>query len=322
MGTREQGERGRFSSRRKLEAVLRLLRGEDLDKLSRHPICNLDSGSRRSEARVASARMRSYMGRLDGKVAIITGGGGSMGSAQARLFTKEGSAVCVADYNLEAAQKVALELTDIGRRAIVVKLDVRDAKQWEACVAATEQAFGKVTTLCNIAGANFRVGFEEQTEEMWRTVIDTNLTAYFVGTKAVVPAMRRAGGGCILNIGSLSSIRQGAGGPAYGVSKIGLVGLTRSTAAAFAKDNVRCVLISPGHVDTNFIRGNNPHSPNDWKTSIDNPENYEARRRLTPLGRLCTPEDIASAFLFAASDEASMISGSMITVDGGAAGGA
>jgi 3alpha(or 20beta)-hydroxysteroid dehydrogenase len=256
------------------------------------------------------------MGRLDGKVAIITGGGGSMGSAVARLFTKEGASVCVADFRAEAANKTAAELSE-HRKAIPFTLDVRDSKQWEACVAATEKAFRKVTTLCNIAGANFRVSFEEQTEEMWDTIIDTNLTAYFLGTKAVVPAMKRAGGGCVLNIGSLGSIRQGAGSPAYGVSKIGLVGLTRSTAAAFAKDNIRSVLISPGHVDTDFIRQNSAHSPNDWATSIDNPENYESRRKNTPLGRLCTPEDIASAFLFAASDEASMITGSMITVDGG-----
>ncbi len=258
------------------------------------------------------------MGRLDGKVAIITGGAGSMGSAQAQLFSREGAAVSIADFNFDAAQKLAAELTVLGRKAVACKLDVRDSGQWQACVGETEKAFGKITTLCNIAGANVRVGFEEQTEEMWRTIVDTNLTAYFIGTKAVVPAMRRAGGGCIINIGSLGSIRQGAGSPAYGVSKIGLVGLTRSTAAAFAKDNIRCVLVSPGHVDTAFIRGNNPHSPNDWRTSIDNPENYEARRKATPLGRLCTPEDVAAAFLFAASDDASMITGSMITVDGGA----
>ncbi len=257
-------------------------------------------------------------GRLEGKVAIITGGGGSMGSAMARLFTKEGAAVCVADFRPEAAQKVADELKKVGRKAVPFTLDVRDSKQWEACVAATEKAFGKVTTLCNVAGANVRVSFDGQTEEMWRMIIDTNLTAYFLGTKAVVPAMRRAGSGCVLNIGSLGSIRQGAGSPAYGVSKIGLVGLTRSTAAAYAKDQIRCVLISPGHVDTNFLRENSQYSPNDWSTSIENPENYENRRRSTPLGRLCTPEDIASAFMFAASDEASMITGSMITVDGGA----
>jgi 3-oxoacyl-[acyl-carrier protein] reductase len=100
---------------------------------------------------------------------------------------------------------------------------------------------------------------------------------------------------------------------------MGLVALTRSIAMSYAAENIRSVIISPGHVDTPFIRANNPYSPNDARTSIDNPENYERRRRGTPLGRLQTPEDIARAFLFAASDDASMITGSMITVDGGSA---
>ena len=257
--------------------------------------------------------------RLANRSAIITGGAGSMGSAQARLFSSEGASVCVADYNLKGAQEVATEIGEGGGNAIAVELDVRDSTAWEDAVSDTEREFGKVDTLCNIAGANFRVPFDDQTEEMWRTIVDTNLTAYFLGTKAAVPAMRRAGKGVIINIGSLGSIRQGAGSPAYGVSKIGLVGLTRSTASAYAKDNIRCVLVSPGHVDTNFLRGNSLHSPNDETTDIDIPENYQRRLESTPLGRLCTPDDIAKAFLFAASDDASMITGSMITVDGGAA---
>jgi NAD(P)-dependent dehydrogenase (short-subunit alcohol dehydrogenase family) len=99
---------------------------------------------------------------------------------------------------------------------------------------------------------------------------------------------------------------------------MGLVGLTRSTAASYARDNIRCVLVSPGHVDTPFIRANNPYSPNTQATSIDNPENYQRRRSATPLGRLQTPEDIAKAFLFVVSDDAAMVTGSMLTVDGGA----
>ncbi len=257
--------------------------------------------------------------RMADRSVIVTGGAGSMGSAQARLFSKEGASVCVADFNLKGAQAVASEIGEGGGDAIAVELDVRDSVAWGDAVSNTEREFGKVDTLCNIAGANFRVSFDDQTEEMWRTIIDTNLSAYFLGTKAVIPAMRRAGKGVIINIGSLGSIRQGAGSPAYGVSKIGLVGLTRSTASAYAKDNIRCVLISPGHVDTNFLRGNSAHSPNDETTDIDIPENYQRRLDSTPLGRLCTPDDIAKAFLFAASDDASMITGSMITVDGGAA---
>ena len=97
-----------------------------------------------------------------------------------------------------------------------------------------------------------------------------------------------------------------------------MVGLTKSAAASFAKDNIRCVIISPGHVDTPFIRGNNEHSPNSWETSIDNPDNFDRRLKNTPLGRLQVGDDIANAYLFAATDDAAMITGSMITVDGGA----
>jgi 3-oxoacyl-[acyl-carrier protein] reductase len=100
---------------------------------------------------------------------------------------------------------------------------------------------------------------------------------------------------------------------------MGLVGLTRSAASTYARENIRCVLVSPGHVDTPFIRENNPYSPNDPSTSIDNPDNYQRRLRGTPAGRLVTADDVAKAFLFVVSDDAAMITGSMVTVDGGAA---
>jgi len=257
--------------------------------------------------------------KLDGKVALITGGGGAMGGAQARLFAGEGAAVCVADLFVEKAQFVATEIIAAGGRAIAVSLDVQRSDQWADAVAATEQAFGPVSILCNNAGANVRVGFDEQTEEMWGLIVGTILTGSFLGIKAAVPSMRRAGGGVIVNLGSLASIRPGAGSPGYGAAKMGLVGLTRSAAASYARENIRCVLVSPGHVDTPFIRENNPYSPNDPRTSIDNPENYDRRLRNTPLGRLQTAEDIAKAFLFVVSDEAAMITGSMLTVDGGSA---
>lgn len=256
--------------------------------------------------------------RLEGSVALVAGGAGSMGSAVARLFAQEGAAVCVADRDVERAEDVAHKIAEAGGRSTAVTLDVCDASAWDEAVDATEKALGHLDLMVNLSGSNVRVGFEEQTEAMWRSIIDVNLTACFIGIKSVVPAMRRVGRGAILLVGSLASIRQGASSPAYGVSKAGLVALTRSTATAYARDNIRCVLVSPGHVDTNFIRGDAEHSPNSWETSIDNPENYERRRQATPLGRLCEPEDIAKAFLFAASQEASMITGSMITVDGGA----
>ena len=257
--------------------------------------------------------------KLEGKVALVTGGGGAMGGAQCRLFAEEGAAVCVTDLFLEKAQAVAHDVEKAGGRAIAVRLKVEKADEWAEAVARTEAAFGPISILCNNAGANFRVSFDDQTEEQFRIVIDSMLVGSFLGIKAVVPSMRKAGGGVITNLGSLSSIRHGAGQPGYAVGKTGLIGLTRSAAASYAADKIRCVLVSPGHVDTPFIRGNNPYSPNDASTSIDNPENYERRLRGTPLGRLQTPEDIAKTVLFVVSDDAEMITGSMITVDGGAA---
>jgi 3alpha(or 20beta)-hydroxysteroid dehydrogenase len=257
--------------------------------------------------------------KLDGKTALITGGGGAMGGAQAQLFASEGARVCVADLFVDKAQAVAAEIVAAGGGALAVELDVRHSDQWAAAVAAAEQAFGPISILCNNAGANFRVGFDEQTEEMWNMLIGTMLTGSFLGIKAVVPSMRRGGGGVIVNLGSLASIRPGGGSPGYGAAKMGLVGLTRSTALSYAADGIRCVLVSPGHVDTPFIRANAPYSPNSDATSIDNPANYERRRAATPLGRLQTPEDIARAFLFVVSDDAAMLTGSMLTIDGGAA---
>ena len=256
--------------------------------------------------------------RLEGKVALITGGASGMGAGQAKLFASEGAAVCVADIDDEGGRVVVEEIVKAGGRGIYVHLDVTDAGQWQAAVAEAERAFGPLHILCNNAGANFRVSFDEQTEETWRLIMDTALTGAFLGIKAAVPSMRRAGCGSIINMGSIASTRQGGSSPAYAASKTGMVGLTRSTAVAYAKDSIRCNLVSPGHVDTPFIRQDNSHSPNDWSTTINNPENYRRRVERTPLGRLQTPEDIARAFLFLASDDASMITGTNLRVDGGA----
>ena len=255
--------------------------------------------------------------RLEGKVAIITGGGSGMGRAQCKLFAAEGAAVCVADVNAEAGAKVVQEITAAGGRAIFTQLNVTEADQWAAAVAAAEENFGKLTTLSNIAGANYRVSFDEQTEEMWHTILEVALTGSFLGIKAAVPAMRRAGSGSIVNIGSIATTRAGMN-PGYSTSKVGILGLTRAAAVAYAADNIRCNLVSPGHVDTPFIRGSSTYSPNDWSTSIDNPENLHARVSRTPMGRLVQPEEVAYAFLFLASDEAGMVTGTNLRVDGGA----
>jgi len=258
-------------------------------------------------------------GLLSGKIAVITGGGGAMGGAQSSLFASEDASVCVADVNLEKAEDRSNLIIKNGGKALPYQLDVRDESEWAQLVKKVENEFGPINILCNNAGANFRVSFEDQTLEMWNQIIEVGLTGSFLGIKAVVPSMKKAGNGVILNMGSLASIRPAGGSPGYAAQKMGMLGINRSAAASFAKYNIRSVIISPGHVDTPFLRENNPHSPNDWDTSIDNPENFNKRKDSTPLGRLMVPDDLAQAFLFAASGNASMITGSMITVDGGAA---
>ncbi|MCC6458742.1 MAG: SDR family oxidoreductase [Caldilineaceae bacterium] len=255
--------------------------------------------------------------RLEGKVAIITGGASGMGRAQAKLFAAEGAAVCIADIDKEAGPRVVSEITETGGRALFTQLDVTSAEHWAATVAAAEEQFGQLTTLCNIAGANYRVSFDEQTEEMWRTILEISLTGAFLGIKAAIPAMRRAGNGSIVNIGSIATDRSGTN-PGYATSKVGILGLTRATARAYGPENIRCNLVSPGHVDTPFLRRSTAYSPNDWSTSIDNPENLKQRVERTPMGRMVQPEEIAHAFLFLASDEAGMITGTNLKVDGGA----
>src|ERR671916_116254 len=135
--------------------------------------------------------MRGERMKLAGKVALITGGGGGMGGAQARLFAQEGAAVGVADLFPGKAQAVVGEIEAGGGRALAVPLDVQRADQWAAAVDAVETAFGPVSILCNNAGANVRVSFDEQTEEMWHLIVGTILTGSFLGIKAAIPSLRR-----------------------------------------------------------------------------------------------------------------------------------
>ncbi len=257
--------------------------------------------------------------KLKDKVALITAAGGAIGGSQAKLFAQEGAKVAVADIDLSKAKVISNQILNNGGESFPIKLDVKDSNSWQNAVKEILNQYGTINILCNNAGANFRVEFEEQSESQFREIIDVGLIGSFLGIKHTIPFMKKNSNGVILNLGSLASIRPQGGSPGYASQKMGMIGLTRSAASSFAKYDIRCVLISPGHVDTPFIRNDNNYSPNGWETSIENPENYNKRLNDTPLGRLQTAEDIAKTFLFVASDDASMITGSMITVDGGAA---
>jgi NAD(P)-dependent dehydrogenase (short-subunit alcohol dehydrogenase family) len=257
-------------------------------------------------------------GRLEDKVALITGGASGIGEAQARLFSREGAGVMIADLQAEKGEAVASEIGAVGGNAAFAHLDVRDWEQWQAVVAQTEKRFGRLDILCNNAGTNRRVGFMELAVDEYKNIVDVNLHGTYLGCRAVKDAMNRVGGGAILNIGSMSSLMH-TSSTGYTVSKTGILALTKNVAWHFAPDRTRCNAICPGNVDTPFIRDDQEHSHNDWSTSIDNPENYERRRMGIPLGRLQTGEDIAKAALFLCSDDADQITGAVLTVDGGTA---
>ena len=259
-------------------------------------------------------------GRLDERVALITGGASGIGEAEARLFSREGCAVMIGDIQDEKSEAVVADIRAAGGRAASMHLDVREWEQWQAAVAETEEQFGRLDILCNNAGTNLRkLGFDEITIEQYLNILDVNLNGTYRGCRAVGEPMRRAGGGAIVNIGSMSSLRHGSRQPGYTVSKTALLAVTKNAALAYAGDRIRCNIILPGHVDTPFIRANLPHSPNDWSTSADNPEVYKRRLAGTPLGRLLTGDDIAKTALFLCSDDAEMITGAALTVDGGCA---
>ena len=240
-----------------------------------------------------------------------------MGAAQARLFAAAGAHVVIADMQDELGAELAAAIPGDG--AVFRFLDVRDGEQWSALAAEIEERCDRLDILCNNAGTNVRgVGYEELEIEDYRNIIEVNLNAAYIGSRSVGPAMRRTGGGAIINIGSMGSLKHG-GNPAYTISKTGILALTKNTALAYAGDGIRCNVICPGHVDTPFIRADRPHSHNDWETSADNPEVYAARLSQTPLGRLVSPEDVARTALFLCSDESAMITGAVIPVDGGCA---
>ena len=254
--------------------------------------------------------------RLEGRVAIITGGGSGMGEGQAQTFASEGAVVIVADVREENCKAVAEGITARGLDAGYYQLDVRDQNNWRDIVADTVDKYGRLDILCNNAGMNFRTDFHAQTYEQYRQIIDVNLDGAYRGCKAVGEAMKQSGGGAILNIGSLASLKHG-GGTGYTVSKTGIIALTKNVALAYAPDKIRCNAVCPGHVDTPFIRDDKEHSPNNWETTIENPDNYQRRLNTIPLGRFQTPDDVAKAALFLCCEEASMITGAVLNVDGG-----
>ena len=245
--------------------------------------------------------------RLEGKVAIITGGARGQGATEARMFAREGARVVIGDVRDELGMQVEAEIRELGGEAVYLHLDVTSADDWQRAIDTAEQQFGKVDVLVNNAAIVLRKDIEETTSDDWDNIMAVNAKGVFLGTRAVIPAMRRAGGGSIVNISSISGL-VAVGPPAYIATKGAVRLFTKSTAIQYASENIRANSIHPGSVDTDMRReGLGSQTPEEIQARVDN----------IPLGRVGTTEDISYGALFLASDESSFMTGSELVIDGG-----
>ena len=244
--------------------------------------------------------------RLEGKVALITGGARGQGAAEARLFASEGAAVVIADVLDQEGTRVAAEIAEAGGQSDYVHLDVTNEDDWSQAVAGLVAKFGKLDILVNNAGIWRGTAVEETTVEEWDTVLDVNAKGVFLGTKAAIPEMRKAGGGSIINISSTAGLTGSRTSTAYSASKGAVRLFSKSTAIQYAAEGIRANSIHPGPVDTDM-------GDQVW------PDAFRRNQVLgrTPLDRLGTPQDIAYGALYLASDESSFVTGSELVIDGG-----
>ena len=245
--------------------------------------------------------------RLEGKVAIITGGARGQGATDAKMFAQEGAKVVIGDILDEQGMQVEAEIRETGGEAVYLHLDVTSQDDWDRAIRTAEEQFGKVDILVNNAAIVLRKDIEETTGDDWDNIMAINAKGVFLGTKSVIPAMRRAGGGSIINISSISGLVS-IGPPAYIATKGAVRLFTKSTAIQHASDNILANSIHPGAVDTDMRRG---------VLADQTPEEIQERLNQIPLGRVGTTEDISYGALFLASDESSFMTGSELVIDGG-----
>jgi len=241
------------------------------------------------------------------KVVAVTGAGAGMGRATAELFAERGASVVVVDLEEDAAVETADRIAADGGEATAVRADVSDADDVEGFVEHAVDTYGRLDVLHNNAGIPQRsTPVEDVTEETWDRIQDVNLKSAFLGAKFAVPQMREQGGGVILNTASTAAIRPRTGLSAYCASKGGMVTLTKQLAHELAEDDIRVNAICPVATDTEML----PEFTSDGLT-------VDEMAATIPLGRLAEPDDVAQAAAFLASDDAEMITGTALEVDGG-----
>lgn len=251
------------------------------------------------------------MNRVTGKVAIVTGAASGIGRAIALLLAKEGAKVIVSDINEVDGKKVAEEVLSSGGEAIFMKHDVTSETNWEEVTRTTLERFGKLDVLVNVAGVSFLKSVDDTSLEEWRWLMSVNLDGVFLGTKYAATAMKKSGGGSIINISSAGGIVGTINASAYATSKGGVRILTKATALEFSKAgygyNIRVNSVHPG-----AIEGTRMSSP-----LKDSPSLREEMLSWHPIGYLGEPNDIAYGVLYLASDESKFVTGAELVIDGG-----
>lgn len=248
--------------------------------------------------------------RFDEKAAIVTGGALGIGEAAAKILAERGAGVAILDWNAEAGNEACEQIRAAGGSAIFEQVNVADFGAVNAAVARARKVFGKINSLVVSAGIQ-RYGTAETTsDEQWNEVLDVNLKGAWNAARAAIPFLREAGGGAIVNVSSVQALASQQNVLAYTASKHGLLGLTRSVAMDFARENIRANAVCPGTVDTPML---------EWAASLDpNPDSvYDACRRMHPLGRIACPSEIAEVIAFLAHESSSFVTGAIWTVDGG-----
>jgi 2-dehydro-3-deoxy-D-gluconate 5-dehydrogenase len=244
---------------------------------------------------------------LAGRVAIVTGGNGGIGLGMARGLAQAGAAVVLAGRNTDKSTGAVKELEALGAKAAMVKVDVTSEASCREMVQKTVDRFSRLDILVNNAGTNIRKQPQEYTLDEYRTVLDTNLTSAFACSQAAYPHMVRAGGGKIINIGSMMSIFGASFTAPYAASKGGIVQLSKALATAWAKDNIQVNAVLPGWIDTDLTR-----QARQQVAGL-----HERVLARTPAGRWGTPDDHAGIAIFLASPASDFVTGTAIPVDGG-----
>jgi cyclopentanol dehydrogenase len=245
--------------------------------------------------------------RLAGKVALISGGARGMGAVEARLFAMEGAKVVVGDVLEAEGKSVEDEIRAAGGEGTFVRLDVTSEPDWEHAVATAERRYGRLDVLVNNAGIGGGNRIEDTTAAEWDRMMAVNAKGVFLGTRAAIPAMRRAGGGSIVNISSqLGLVGTDNSSPQYQASKGAVRLLTKATAVQYAKEKIRANSVHPGPIVTAMTE----------RRRAD-PEQYRLTLSRIPLGRYGQPEEVALGVLYLASDESSFVTGSELVIDGG-----